>query len=510
MVNAIFMGLFSGVLLGLGTAPNSPYILFISLVPLFVFWIRSDRPGDLLLSGWVAVLVQGGLVFQWIPTSVQEFAGAPLIVGWVVWWLGVSWTGLGLIVTGWLSSCLSPQKNSSITRRLLAMVCILSLFETGFLQAIPWKLGFSFGTLNDPVSHLAPIIGASGLSFLVVLTNAALSLALCERKWLGIGFTLGLHLVVFSAGSFLSTSNLHHSIASEERHVLVVQPAIENEIKRDFDNPGSKRWILERTLSLTENEIEKSKSKIDLIVWPETAFPDLLNKEYLGGTLASRLTDFIKEHRIPLLTGAFVKTDNDGRANHATLFSANGEIVQSYRKQKLFPVGETVFGLTRFSWLRKFLPLSTELVAGDNQSPLELADTRWGIQICFEGLFSSVNRSWLDHRAQVLINISNDSWFQSRAQWHQHLAATLINAREVGLPVIRANNFAASGLLDRVNDLSPEATSWTRVISLPISPDAKPTFYSKTWWCLPLVLSMMILFLMVTTKVQPTRRTRKL
>ena len=120
-----------------------------------------------------------------------------------------------------------------------------------------------------------------------------------------------------------------------------------------------------------------------------------------------------------------------------------------YRKRHLVMFGEYLPLPFLFDWLLSYLdiPKSDFSSWSTRQLPLELADEKVGVTICYEAAFQNQVRSVLP-MATVLANISEDSWFgNSLAPW-QRLQMARFRALESGRPLIRASNNGLSPMID--------------------------------------------------------------
>ena len=100
--------------------------------------------------------------------------------------------------------------------------------------------------------------------------------------------------------------------------------------------------------------------------------------------------------------------------------------------------------------------------------------------ICYEAVFpQDVNGA--PSRADVLLQITNDAWFGTRAGPQQHLAQARLRAIEQGLPMIRVANTGISAVIDpagRIVDSLPLGRAGFLDVAVP-APLA-PTLYSRT------------------------------
>ena len=68
--------------------------------------------------------------------------------------------------------------------------------------------------------------------------------------------------------------------------------------------------------------------------------------------------------------------------------------------------------------------------------------------ICYEAIFPELARERAAEGAQLLLNISNDAWYDYTSAPMQHLQLSLMRAVEEGRYVVRATNSGITAILD--------------------------------------------------------------
>lgn len=225
-----------------------------------------------------------------------------------------------------------------------------------------------------------------------------------------------------------------------------------------------------------------------LVVWPETMVPlpvDADSQRYLklksGGPCSADYARQIREladrHQVNLLIGAsswnwepagdgFVQVK--GAYNSAYLIPTrqqSPDLVTRYDKLHRVPFGEFVPWVEDWPWLRErfirwFTPYGFDysLTAGASASPLELAMAdgtiaRLATPICFEDAVPDVCRQ-LTHDAQgnktadLLVNLTNDGWYNLWDQPEQHLQLATLRSVELRMPMVRCVNTGPSAAID--------------------------------------------------------------
>jgi apolipoprotein N-acyltransferase len=71
-----------------------------------------------------------------------------------------------------------------------------------------------------------------------------------------------------------------------------------------------------------------------------------------------------------------------------------------------------------------------------------------GILICYEGAFPSITVETVRKGAQVLVNLTNDAWYDRSSAPYQHLVFYIFRAIEADRYVLRAANTGISTIID--------------------------------------------------------------
>ncbi len=201
----------------------------------------------------------------------------------------------------------------------------------------------------------------------------------------------------------------------------------------------------------------------DLIVWSETLLrrPYALHREYYRTFPANDpLVPFITETGIPLLTGGpHLERHGDEwlSYNSALLISPDGELKQNYGKRQLVPFAEHIpfweLEVVR-NFFREVVGIFGTWTPGPEitifEIPLQNRDLplRFATPICFEDAFSGVARDMVREGAEVLINLTNNSWSQTNSAQTQHFVAAQFRAVEMRTTLIRSSNSGLSTVVD--------------------------------------------------------------
>jgi apolipoprotein N-acyltransferase len=275
------------------------------------------------------------------------------------------------------------------------------------------------------------------MSLAVALSAAAL---VALVRWRAPLIALPLLAVVWGAGFGLTRIDWVNPVGAP-LSVAIVQGNVEQ--ARKFD-PESFEATLQTYRTLTE-----ANSDARLILWPETAVPDLISQ---AAPFLLEMQEAARTHGFQLVTGVF---DEDRFGNYYNaLLSLPIQAAEEaggfrYRKRHLVPFGEFLplrFLLEPFQGLIE-VPMSDLTPGADEQPLLQLAGHPAGASICYEAALSREIRLALP-QATFLINASNDAWFGDSLAPHQHLQIAGMRSLESGRWMARATNTGISALID--------------------------------------------------------------
>jgi apolipoprotein N-acyltransferase len=137
-----------------------------------------------------------------------------------------------------------------------------------------------------------------------------------------------------------------------------------------------------------------------------------------------------------LLLGIFVKNEQKRVLN--SVLNIDGQV---YHKRHLVPLGEFIPLRFLIEFFNRFvkIPMS-DIASGDEDQPLlTAAGVPLGLSICFEDAFARDVIKDLP-AAKLLVNVSNDAWFEDSHEPHQHHAIARMRALEAGRFMIRSTN----------------------------------------------------------------------
>lgn len=428
----------AGALLPLSMAPFHFWPLGPLAIGLY-FWVLLTAPGRGLLAGWLYGLGLYGVGTSWIYVSIHEHGGAsPLLAGFLVL-LFASGLALFSMLKAWLFVRFRPASLWSAAVLFTVLYLALEWIFTWFLTGFPWTAA-GYGQLESPLAGLAPVGGVSLVSFAVVSSGVALvilarSLLVDRPAARGglVGAVLALCLPWILG---LALKGVDWTEYGATRTAALVQGNIEQATKWDPDN---RLPIIQHYRDLSEPHWGA-----DLILWPEAAITVF---EHQAESLLAALDARGKAEGSSLVLGLPAARIYPG-GEYSFLNTARGlGLAQgSYVKRRLVPFGEYVplEGLLRGLIDFFDLPMSHAESGAWRQQPLRLNGRKANMAICYEIVYPELVREDVD----VLLTISNDTWFGDSIGPHQHLAIARMRALENGRWLLRATNNGVSAIVD--------------------------------------------------------------
>lgn len=415
-----------GAVASQGQAPLDLWPLTLAaLALLFVLTGQMRDPRALAFANWAFGFGYFAVALRWI---VEPFFVDVARHGWMAPFalvLMASGAALFWAFAGWVAARLGGGR-WLLALALVGAEALRALILTGF----PWAL-LGHIWVETSLAQVARFGGPHLLSLLTV--TAALALAALFGRYRVQGLVvMGLMVAL---GFVLRPPALP---VSDAPVVRLVQPNAPQSQKWD---PVYRDIFLNRALRLTaEGEVP------DLVVWPETSVPYLLN--HIEDDL-SLLSDAARG--APLVFGIQRWDDDFNGYNSLVVLGQGGQISAIYDKQHLVPFGEFFPGAR---WLGDMSltgladNLGRGFTPGVVSGPIEIAGIGPAVPlICYEGIFSEEIVTG-DSRPRLLLLITNDAWFGESAGPLQHLAQAQLRAIEQGLPMARAANTGVSAIID--------------------------------------------------------------
>ncbi len=337
-----------------------------------------------------------------------------------------------------------PARIATFAVIFLTVEALRSVVLSGF----PWNLPGHVFEAGAPVSQIASLIGALGLSALTLYAFAAPAALFGRGAAVIRAYPLMLAVLALGAAWVWGAARLADA---EVRPVDVQLRIVQLDRDQTQLRPEARFEILEEYLALT---IQPGLTEADLVIWPEGSVPAYLLNE---PALLERIHDALPTGARLVAGAPHVVWGPDGvpqsfhNALHALRVTADALVVEArYDKAKLVPFGEanTLAALTRPFGLETLSQYGIGFDPGPGAQTLTLGDLpSFAPLICYEVIYPRYTLRE-NNRPAWLLNISNDSWYGHSAGPAQLLNQAAYRSIEDGLPLVRSATAGMSGLID--------------------------------------------------------------
>ncbi len=505
----------------------TPHPIALFAVPGIVGWlalVERCRLRRILLWTTLFGAVATSIGYRWLAPTIQLFGGVSPALSWVA----VALFGVWNTIHGWVFAAFyrgmlrrGRRPHPFVTAALFAGCEALPIRMFG------WSSGHGMVDV-PPLVQSAEWGGVVGVSFVVCL------LVVPVHEWLRWAFvrrgppararaalaTFLLGLAFFGWGLW-RYREVHREEAEASRHlrVAIVQADVGSLDKRRATEEGG-AWRDESLAAYREATMQAVAKDPDVIVWPETAITDAVpfgdpvqTNRFLGGRGYGFLLDAAR--RATLLVGVYERVLGReslatgqrlvDRYNDAGLRAPGGDDApwSVYRKVHLIPFGETMpLGI-----MEDRLPQNFKMLAGSLPQPLlESNGVTYAPFLCYEGILADHVREYVaGRRPDVLVSLTNDSWFGDTWEPHQHLAFTRFRAVEHRAPLVRATNTGISAFVDETGDVQSTlgvGASGSLVADVPLV-KREPTVYVRLGWRFPYLLWGVALLGWILAQLRP-------
>jgi apolipoprotein N-acyltransferase len=445
----------------------SPFAL-VALAPMAWLVTRLSTWRRALAAGAAASCATTLFVFHWIPGSVHAFFNLPTALCWLVFpiygLLGqpqlVVWA-----VARW------QWRGVRDGRALIASAALYAGLDWLLPKLFRDTLGLVFFA-DRWVIQVADLGGLYLLTFAAVLAGEVTCAVVLERRRalpqaIGAG-ALWAAILIYGA---VRTSQIEAAVAAAPRFSAGVVQAnignVEKEIAARGDLDGIIHTLkaygdLSDQLVVAPSPTAPAAAAApasapatpfappDLLVWPETAYPLAYgaHRSTLDDDVDHELANYVSQRKVPLLFGGYQRSGTT-EYNSALLLlpDAPDGKAAAYHKFHLIPFGE-------------YIPLVGRAKFGTGGAPrvlplaLPARTIKLGPVICYESLIPAHAIAAVDAGAQVLINLTNDSWFLSVAEKELHLAMAAVRSVETRRAQLRATNTGISALISPTGEIT--------------------------------------------------------
>lgn len=427
----------AGALAALAMPPLHWLPLAVLGVVAFVWlWDTASGPKSALLRGWAWGTGHFAVGSYWIveaffvPPADYAPLGPPIVMG-LAALLGF-FPAMAAGAAKW-AALRWPSMGGRYCRLLLLAIAwtIAEWLRGHVFTGYPWNPLAHVWAFATPLLQGAALFGVYGLGLLTFMILAAPA-----AGWRASILAL---VVAGGAGFAGQAAMAPVDTAGDGPLVRIVQP----------NTPQAEKWRPDKRAPHMARLLELSRrdgfDKVAAVIWPETAPPFVIEP----GSPALEVMAKAVPPGGYLLTGAARGTRNreDGVWNSLLVVDGEGEIVATYDKVHLVPLGEYIPFHKQLAPVSGFIGRGSFEV-GESRLTLDLPRLpSFSPIICYEVIFPAAVTG-PQERPRWLLNVTNDAWFGLSSGPYQHLSSARVRAVEEGLPMLRAANTGVSAVID--------------------------------------------------------------
>ena len=536
----------SGILLYAAFFPlNLGFLAWIALVPLLSLVRANARSRRIYFAVFVGGLFCYVPVIQWIRVAHPAMYGA--------------WIFLSIVCSLFLVLTLAFIRKLdragtplwlSAPIAFIAVEYMRSHFPTGYtwLEIFDARHPIGFGwymvghTQHDflRIIQISDLTGAYGVTFLVVLVNAAMWNVASQlpkvRRWLcmtteplppsGTNSRRTAYLAVAALlfAVLYGIVRTNHNTFEPGPTVALIQGNLPQDVKNLHGDEMIKHF---ERLADEAVKPDSDGKRPDLVIWPETSYAfgwfdlapgvalEQVEPSFARNVKLSRIdtAELARNWPVATLYGLNAKQwETDGqiwRYNTALLVDEHGTATGRYDKVHLVPLGEYVPFEKTFPFLKSFTPHQDGYSCRPGEKwtrfslPVGEKTYHFACLICYEDSDASLSRHYVrpgSENIDFFVNISNDGWFDGTAEHEQHLAIARFRCIETRRSMVRAVNMGISAIIDsngRIVALPGETWSKSKkvegIVRGTVPLDSRTTLYGRFGDWLPLVAWLVIL-----------------
>ena len=453
---------------------------------LYGYWLNNFHPLGLVIVciGYMLICSVLFLVLKWVDLIFAKH-------GWLVQFFCVC--GYEYIKTlGFFGISYGVTAYSQWKFILLIQICsVIGVFGLNLLVIFPSSFLFSLISKKQERNRLINHVDFGKKSHISAYVKKEKAIAVTS---LNLTYICGILWIIAVSGTLLYG---HYNLKQKTSDKFVTFAAIQNNESPWKDGIEEYSRNVKNLIQLTE-DAQYLSSKIDFVVWPETAVAPSIIYNYDYGhdiqrfMLISQLLNFLDENNAVFVIGNSHEVEFRGAEkqyyNSALIFESGKNVHPPepgiYSKIKLVPFTESFPLKHTFPGLYVMLLNGGSYMweKGDEYNVFDYRGLKFSTPICFEDTFSTVCRKMVLNGSRCFVNLSNDSWSKSIACQHQHLAMAVFRSVENHVPTVRSTASGVTCIISpngRIEKAAPEFCEAYVIGKVPVMQEDNQTIFTR-------------------------------
>ena len=483
MLRTYLVATILGLLFSLGFAPNDFWFLSIFSLTCLHFLIEATKRRELFLIGYFFGIGLWSLGISWLFVSIHYYGNIGFIYSILLTMLFIGiislYSGLTLFLYNYLRSNLKIITIFSLPIAWMIIEYLRTILFTGF----PWLIS---GTMlaNTPLDGWTPIIGAQGNTFLLLFISSTLYVLIKNLKDYKTALLSGV-LFFFLLISSFTLKNIQWTKQDGSILATIIQTNLELRQKWSTEGVIETKKIIEAAIEIGNED--------EIIIFPETA---LIFSESEMVDWIDYIDDKARKKGITLLTG-IIEREDEFKVRNRVL--GLGKANSHYDKVKLVPFGEFVPFESHLGKFFDILGLKlTNTLPGEEIKTINAGNIKVSASICYEIAFPElIRKTAID--SNLIVTISNDTWFGRSYGPIQHLEIAQNRALEHKKALLRSTNSGISAFISKNGEIIEKQGYFeNKILKKEINLYKGKTFFAK-YGNFPLFSILSIIFIYILT-----------
>ena len=510
----------SGVLqIAIFPIPDITFLCWLAVAPLLYALIvvgmqNQERGWRAFKRGFLLGLTSGAVYYAgscyWVYEVMHNYGGISGAVAVLIMVAFCLAAGSAEALFGGLLALVASRRNWGARALVVAPFFWVAMEFVYRLKvwSFPWDLLGTALVDNFALSRIATVTGTFGLSFEIMLVNAAFASAFLGPRRRR---TLVLAGSILLCGVLETGRYFEPPAASSLGTARLVQQNISLDQQWTAQSFETTLAELEKLSVPQPNELMPGEPLPDLIMWPESPAP-LLDNDPRVHTVLSSIAQQAHAYVLAGTLGVPHGGEPGELYNSAQLVAPSGDWAGRYDKIHLVPFGEYVpfIGFFDLLHIKKLVREVGNFVPGTERLVLPVHSYRIGTMICYESTYPDEVREFAANGATLLVNISNDGWFGDNPAPFQSLRMARMRAIENQRWLLRATDTGISASIDPFGRIVQQARRNVRVaVNVPYGIVTSTTFYTRhgDWfaWMCTVVCAIITISAVFARRIQPVR-----
>ena len=363
----------------------------------------------------------------------------------------------------------------------------------------PWCFAGYSQYKNIYFTQMAEIGGIHLITFFLIYFNILFYLLFKHKNKKLILVIIISFIFIYSDGYFLYKSN-NYEMKDIKTHIAgIIQPNTKNDQNLNYQEKIKK---LEELFNDSKTLKEKGA---EFIIWPEytvSIYP-------LQSNFFKRKFFNFTNSNVPIFAGFTDLKNSKEIYNSIILFQKNR--IEKYDKVHLTPFGEYIPFRKLLFFVKKITDEVGDFTFGKSVHNIKINNHFASTPICYEIIFPELIRKFISNGGELIITISNDSWFGDSSAPLQHLSMAIFRSIENRRYILRSTSNGISAVISSSGEITYQSPSHTKdTFIAKFKYLTKKTFFTKYGYIFPFLCIIIVVIYFIKIGFFPKKKKSKI